>query len=159
MIAMSVAGMFMSVAAFADIGADLPVLTVGNGDPGQTKDWTRGDLQALPQYTIKTTTKWTEGVQIFVGPTLQDVLAVSDADGTGGTIRAVAANGYFVNFPMAEIGPDFPIVAVTRNGAYYDLRNNGPLWIVYPYDADRQFRTELILSRSIWQLVSINVID
>ncbi|WP_252928140.1 hypothetical protein [Paracoccus sp. 08] len=32
------------------------------------------------------------------------------------------------------------------------VRDKGPLWIVYPYDADRQYQTEVIYSRSIWQL-------
>jgi hypothetical protein len=37
------------------------------------------------------------------------------------------------------------------------VRDKGPLWIVYPYDAKPEYRQELIYSRSIWQLDHIEV--
>jgi hypothetical protein len=33
----------------------------------------------------------------------------------------------------------------------------GPFWLVYNYDANPEFRTELIYARSIWQLARITV--
>jgi hypothetical protein len=50
-----------------------------------------------------------------------------------------------------------PIVAFARNGAPMPLRDKGPLWIVYPYDSNPDYQSELIYSRSIWQLDRIEV--
>ena len=152
----SVAGLLFCSSVLAESIADR---LVGTGTAADTVDWTRSALEALPQTTVETTTIWTEGMQTFVGPTLHSVLAASDIDAADGVIRATAANGYFVDFPIAEIAADFPVVAVKRNGTYFDLRENGPLWIVYPYDAGHEFQIELLLSRSIWQLVSITVVN
>jgi hypothetical protein len=44
------------------------------------------------------------------------------------------------------------------NGAEMSIRDKGPLWIVYPYDASDDFRSEVVYSRSIWQLDRIEVI-
>jgi hypothetical protein len=48
-------------------------------------------------------------------------------------------------------------VAYLRNGAEMSMRDKGPLWIVYPYDAKPDYQSELIYSRSIWQLDRIEV--
>jgi hypothetical protein len=37
------------------------------------------------------------------------------------------------------------------------LREKGPLWIIYPFDSSPEYQTELIYSRSIWQLNRIEV--
>ncbi|RYH00603.1 oxidoreductase, partial [Salipiger sp. IMCC34102] len=37
------------------------------------------------------------------------------------------------------------------------VRDKGPLWIVYPYDDTPEYRSEVIYSRSIWQLDRIEV--
>ena len=39
------------------------------------------------------------------------------------------------------------------------IRDKGPLWVVYPYDSSADYRTEVIYSRSIWQLDRIEVVD
>jgi hypothetical protein len=44
-----------------------------------------------------------------------------------------------------------------RNGASMTVRDKGPLWIIYPYDARRDYRTEIHYSRSVWQLEQIDV--
>ena len=37
------------------------------------------------------------------------------------------------------------------------LRAQGPLWIVYPYDAAEAYRTKVIYARSIWQLDRLHI--
>jgi hypothetical protein len=44
------------------------------------------------------------------------------------------------------------MIAYARNGEPMSLREKGPFWLVYNYDADPAFRTETVYSRSIWQL-------
>jgi hypothetical protein len=38
------------------------------------------------------------------------------------------------------------------------VRDKGPLWVIYPYDAVPEYKSERIYARSIWQLVSIEVL-
>ena len=52
-----------------------------------------------------------------------------------------------------------PIIAYRLNGDRMSVRDKGPLWVVYPYDSDQVYQTEVIYSRSIWQLYRIDVIE
>ena len=51
-----------------------------------------------------------------------------------------------------------PIIAYMMNGEEMSVRNKGPLWLVYPYDLNHEYRSEVIYSRSIWQLDRIDVL-
>ncbi|MAU53080.1 MAG: oxidoreductase [Roseovarius sp.] len=110
-------------------------------------------LAALPQTEYVTRTIWTSGPQRFRGVALATLLGHLGIDAA--EIELEAANAYRVSLPVAEIGADYPIVAISRNGREMSLRDKGPFWLVYDYDADAAFRTRLIYSRSIWQLVRI----
>lgn len=114
-------------------------------------------LEALGTETIETTTIWTEGPQAFEGVSLK---ALAEAVGMeGATLRATAINDYAVEIPLTDAVEGGPIVAYRMNGAEMSVRDKGPLWIVYPYDASADYRTEVIYSRSIWQLDRIVVTD
>jgi hypothetical protein len=109
-------------------------------------------LQALPKSSFETKTEWTEGVQTFEGVEVQALMAALGV--TGGTMSAIAADGYLVEIPAAEMMISGPIVAYSMNGAALPA-DKGPLWIVYPYDRAPEFNTEDTVSRSIWALQQI----
>lgn len=112
-------------------------------------------LRFLPSEAFSTSTIWTEGVQHFRGVrlrTLMDCLGIRD-----GVLTLTAKNEYLVEIPMAELRGDGALVAYERNGRPMETRDKGPLWLVYPYDADPAFRTETIYAQSIWQLDRIEV--
>ena len=113
-------------------------------------------LQKLGSKTIKTSTIWTAGPQTFTGVQLTDLLSVLGVK--GGTLRASAINDYAVEIPVSDAVDGGPIVAYERNGSPMSVRDKGPLWIVYPYDSSRKYRSEQIYSRSIWQLVRMEVL-
>lgn len=113
-------------------------------------------LQTIGSKTFKTATLWTAGVQTFTGVSLAELLGVLGVE--GGTLRASAINDYAVNIPVSDAVEGGPIVAYARNGAPMSIRDKGPLWIVYPYDSSENYRSELIYSRSIWQLDRIEVL-
>ena len=75
----------------------------------------------------------------------------------GGTLTASAANDYSVDIPVSDATDPGPIIAFARNGETMTLRDKGPLWLVYPYDASPAWRTEVVYARSIWQLDHIAV--
>ncbi len=156
--------LLLAQASSAPAAYDQPqgdVLLTISGLPGPDGDIARFDaamLAALADDEFTTTTIWTDGPQTFVGVSLHDLM-----DGLGiedGTIRAMAVNDYGIEIPLSDARDENgPIVAYLRNGEPMSLRENGPLWIVYPYDIDPAWQTEMTYSRSIWQLDRIEVLD
>ncbi len=136
------------------------VLTVEGDIPDAVGEAVAFDLemlQAMDLSEFATHTIWTEGEQVFQGVAVAELLdALSIEDGT---IRAVALNDYAVDIPVSEIDDDAPIIAYHRNGAPMSVRDKGPLWLVYPYDRDPVYRTEITYQRSIWQLVRFEILQ
>ena len=113
-------------------------------------------LEALPVAEFTTTTIWTDGEHVFTGVSLADLLSHVGAEGA--MLRATAINDYAVEIPVADAVPGGPIIAYRLDGEPMSIREKGPLWIVYPYDSSAAFRSEIIYSRSIWQLDRIEVV-
>lgn len=135
--------------------AETALLTVLHN--GETTSFEVPDLEELGVEEFETTTIWTEGTQTFTGVPLANFL---DAFGvTEGTIKATAINDYAVEIPVEDAVEGGPIIAYRRNGETMSVRDKGPLWIVYPYDSDAAYQTEVIYSRSIWQLDRIELIE
>ncbi|MBM1689956.1 molybdopterin-dependent oxidoreductase [Sulfitobacter geojensis] len=124
---------------------------------GETRTFDRPALEALGTEKIETTTIWTEGTQVFEGVSLARL--AQEVDAQDGKLLATAINDYTVEIPLSDAVEGGPIVAITMNGNEMSLRDKGPLWVVYPYDANADYRTEVIYSRSIWQLDRIEVVQ
>lgn len=135
--------------------ADDPLLIFMLPDRTETYDIER--LRSFEAVAVSTTTIWTEGVQDFEGVRLRTLL--DDADVSGGTLRATAINDYSVDIPVEDAVPDGPIIAYSRNGNLMSIRDKGPLWLVYPFDSDPMYQTEMIYSRSIWQLDRLELME
>ncbi|MFW2588007.1 molybdopterin-dependent oxidoreductase [Sagittula sp. SSi028] len=129
-------------------------LDVTNADDAAEFD--REMLRDLGLRELVTGTIWTNGQLTFTGvplKTLLDRLGV-----TGGTLRANALNGYSVDIPYSDAADDLALLAIDRDGAPMQVRDKGPIWVVYPFDMDAKFRTEIYHTRSIWQLNSIDIL-
>lgn len=114
-------------------------------------------LQALGETTFTTTTPWTEGKQTFTGVSLKALVDKLELD--GGSLAATAINDYAVEIPFSDAVEGGPIIAYLRNGEEMSVRDKGPLWVVYPYDLNADYRSEEAYSRSIWQLDRIVVTE
>lgn len=114
-------------------------------------------LRSVGSDTIQTTTIWTEGDQQFVGVYLKAILDTLGV--TEGTVRASAINDYSIEIPVADVTADAPMIAYENNGSPMSIRDKGPLWIVYPYDSAPEYQTEVIYSRSIWQLDRLEILE
>jgi hypothetical protein len=135
-------------------------LLTATGDvaaPGGKMDFALKALEALPKTSFATTTPWTTGVVAFTGVELKDLLAAIGARGR--TLHCIALNDYAVDIPVADAVKGGPIVAYLSDGKPMSVRQKGPLWIVYPYDATSEYRSETVYARSIWQLIRIDVVD
>ena len=140
--------------------ADEPVLMVSglssHASGSQDISFTMEELRALPETEFATNTIWTKGQRVFRGVSLHTFLEHVGADGE--TLKATAANDYSVEIPASDAAENGPIIAYEMDQKALTVRDKGPLWIVYPYDHDPKYQTEAIYSRSIWQLVAIEVI-
>ncbi len=148
--------------AAKDLGKPLEevVLTVSNAAVTNMDGAAVLDLAMLEQLgarSFETTTIWTDGPQQFDGVSLATLI---DALGMqGDALRATAINDYSVTIPLEDISDEGAMIAFRMNGAPMSVRDKGPLWIVYPYDSDPRFQTEIIYSRSIWQLDRLEVLN
>jgi hypothetical protein len=112
-------------------------------------------LQNLPAEEFTTATIWTEGDIKFTGVPIRVLLDATGAKGD--TVIAEALNGYSVEIPMSELEALVPIVAYRINGEVFSRRDKGPLWIVFPYDRDEKYKSEITYAFSIWQLHRLTV--
>ncbi|MDO6730947.1 molybdopterin-dependent oxidoreductase [Marinovum sp. 2_MG-2023] len=122
---------------------------------GMSRSFTIAQLQELPVLTVTTETIWTEGEQVFEGVPLSALL--NELGVTEGVANVQAINDYAVDIPVEELGETAPIVAYYQNGDTMSRRTKGPLWLIYPYDDSADFQTELVYSRSIWQMDRLNI--
>lgn len=140
----------------AATGGDRTLLQVsGKIGAGSNDRFDLARLDALPQHRFTTRTPWHNGPVTFSGPLLRDVLAAVQAQGT--ELKATALNDYRVTIPLQDT-LRFPLLLATRiDGQTIPVRTKGPLFIVYPFDTDRQLQSNTYYERSIWQLKSIEV--
>lgn len=141
-----------SGAAVLTISGDISATNVG-----ATLELDRDMLAALPVTTFETSTIWTNGVHSFTGVALADLAQILGV--TDGQFLATAINDYTVEIPLADATEGGPIIAYLMDGAQMSVREKGPLWVIYPYDADADYRSEVIYSRSIWQLDRLEIVQ
>lgn len=135
--------------------SEMHELSVVGPDAEETTTFDLAALQSLESVAVNTTTIWTEGVQEFVGVPL----AKLTAEMTGAfDLRMTAINDYVVTMSSEFLNDRYPIVAYERNGALMSVRDKGPFWLIFPFDEDEAFTTEAMLSRSIWQLIRIEIL-
>jgi hypothetical protein len=114
-------------------------------------------FESLGTETIETTTIWTDGVVSFRGVPLKTFLDRLGAKGS--ILRVWALNDYTVDVPFADAVENGPILAFEANGKPLSVRDKGPIWLIYPFDSDAQYQTEVIYARSIWQIERMEVLE
>ncbi|MBX3634084.1 MAG: hypothetical protein KF683_01580 [Rubrivivax sp.] len=113
-------------------------------------------LAALPQSSFSTRTPWYAQARRFTGPLLRDVLAAAGAQGT--TLRLVALNDYRVDMPVDDAQRHDVVLARLLDDRPMSVRDKGPLFVIYPFDADPALRSAVYYARSAWQLRTIDVL-
>jgi hypothetical protein len=139
--------------------ADKPILTVsgkiGAASADGTVQFDRAALEALGTVAIETNTPWYKGPVKFEGVPLEKLMASVGA--TGDRVVAVALNDYSSEIPIEDFAKYKAILALKRDGEYMPVRDKGPLFIVYPYDANPELRSQKFYSRSVWQVARLVV--
>ncbi len=129
--------------------------TISQTNNGGQAQFDMAMLEKLPQHSFSTQTPWYPSVVTFTGPLLRDVLAAVGAKGK--SITAVALNDYKTEIPMEDATRHDVIVARLMNNRPMRVREKGPLFIVYPFDAKAELRSELYYNRAAWQLHGLRI--
>lgn len=107
-----------------------------------------------PLTEIKTATPW-HPVSTFSGISGVDFIASTGLDGE--MLIATAVNDYRVKIPLSDL-TDLGLLFATRlNGKKLTLREKGPVFVIYPFDAQPMLKSDLYYGRSIWQLKHVTV--
>jgi len=136
-----------------------PLLKV-SGDIGVTnvgdQAWFDRDmLEALPQGTITTHLPWFDGASVYRGPLLEGLLDAVQARGT--ELRVSALNDFVASVPVQDASTFSLVLAMWRDGERLEVRNQGPLFVIYPFDQHPEIYNAVYLTRSVWQVESIDV--
>ena len=122
------------VPATAQDAAEKPILLVDGRTTAGKSEFTRSELEGVP---------------------LARLMAHVGASGT--KVQVVALNRYKTEIPVADFAAQGAILALKRNGQYMEVRDKGPLFVIYPFDAKPDLKSELYYGRSAWQVRSITV--
>jgi hypothetical protein len=112
-------------------------------------------LRKIGTVTFATSTPWTEGVQEFTGVPLNQLLVHIGAAPASLTVTAI--NEYQIDVPASDAVDDGPILAWEQSGKLLSIREKGPLWLIYPFDAKSEYQTEKFHARAVWQVVQIDL--
>lgn len=128
---------------------------VRSPNEGSMAQFDMGMLERLPQTSFSTRTPWYAQARKFTGPLLRDVLAAAGAGGE--VLRAIALNDYWVEIPAEDAARHDVIVARLLDDKPMPVRDKGPLFVIYPFDAQPELRNPIYYNRSAWQLRTIEV--
>ena len=152
---MAVLAAMVASPGFAQSTDSLKTIILTVSGPDGKKEYSIEDLEALGTHSFETTTIWSDGIQSFTGVPLLTLLMHLGVE--SGTLSAKAINDYAVEIPVSDGVEDGPLLAFHWNGKPMSIREKGPIWLVYPYDGNPEYQSEIIYSRSIWQLERIEV--
>ena len=113
-------------------------------------------LDAMAGREMTAETPWFDGVHTFTGTLLSAVLDAAGASGAALRVRAI--NGYEAVIPMEDVNA-YPIILATRiDGKVLSVRDKGPIFVIYPFDASPELYNEVYFGRSVWQVEAMEVL-
>ncbi|MEO1018294.1 MAG: molybdopterin-dependent oxidoreductase [Pseudomonadota bacterium] len=129
---------------------------IGNTNSEKGAEFDREMLEAIGMVDITTETPFIPGETVFRGVRMSDLMRVVGANGT--EVEAAALDLYTSKLPIADFEKHDVILALEANGRKLRVRDRGPSWIMYPFSSDpAALDNEVIHSRCVWQLVSLDV--
>ena len=134
-----------------------PILSIGGLTDKTTKaplQLTLEEFEAIDMSTVITKTPWHKEVTTFSGISGTALLKFLGARGT--EVDAIALNDYKVAIPVSDFMNSGLILATRKNGTPMSIRDKGPIFVIYPFDADPKLDNEVIYGRSIWQIKELN---
>lgn len=151
----SLAATFAILALFSvpTLAQQVPAVTITSASSAVTLD--RTELEAMGLVSIKTSTPWNEGIVDFEGVPL--TLLLEKANAQGATATVIALNDYSVDVPTTDFAEFGAILAVKRNGEYMPVDDQGPFFVIYPFDSNPALQRQPYYGRAVWQVKEISV--
>lgn len=120
-----------------------------------TAQFDRAMLEALGTHEFTTGTPYTEGVNTWRGIFLKDLLAKVGANESRLLFEALDLYTW-------EVTPEFVashdvLLAFEKDGRTMRVRDKGPIWALFNWDADPSLNNEAVNGASVWQLRTIIV--
>lgn len=115
----------------------------------------RAMIEELGTSEIATRTPWYTDRVRFEGPLMHRLIDLLGATGT--TLKVRALNDYQTEIPISDFRSFGVILALKRDGKYMEVRDKGPLFIVYPFDSDPMLHSQKYYSRSPWQIAHMEI--
>ena len=128
---------------------------ISRPNQGGEARFSREMIAALPQQSFTTSTPWYAAPRRFEGPYLRDLLALVGASGT--ELHARALNDYQADLPIADAQELDVLLALSIDRQPLRVRDKGPLFIIYNFDARPELRRERYYARCVWQLGQLEV--
>jgi hypothetical protein len=146
----------MAGAAPGDLELDVSGNLAGPASQAASvRHFTAADLLALPVHALETSTNWTPRRK-WEGPRLLDVLRKAGANGQ--SITVFAYDDFEQNIPLSFIRQYDPILAYSGDGRRLDVKDLGPLFIIFPRDAyPTELSTVAMSRRFVFQVRRIEV--
>lgn len=139
---------------------DNPVLLTIHGNINDTENgpiqFDIEKLAALDPTSITSNAPWVAGPTQYTGVRVNALLESIGA--TSNQFEAIAVNDY--KFKLTDIDFDkYPIIiAYKKEGEFFDLRELGPLMIVFPFDDFPELLTERNKAASVWQVIELRLL-
>ena len=109
-------------------------------------------LESVAHDGFTTSNPWTPP-STFTGVLFTSLL--QRIGGHGKTAIAYALNDYVVEIPLGDMSADGPLLATKMNGQYMPVAHYGPLFVMYDFSRHKEWSTNDMYARCIWQLQSI----
>jgi hypothetical protein len=122
--------------------------------PGRA-EFDRAMLEELGLSRRRTWTPWTDGEREFEGIFASQLMAAVGATGTA--VRANALNDFESMIPLSDFERYPVLLAMRIDGRQLEVRDKGPLWIVYPWSDYPELDDLPTRRKSVWQLASLHV--
>lgn len=133
----------------------VPELVVVGSTLPQPIVFGRDDLEQLGLVEMRTRTPWNDGVVTFEGVPMALLLEAAGVNGAVATVTAL--NDYSVDIPTADFSEHGVILAIKRNGEYMPTSDQGPFFVMYPFDSNPALQVQPYHSRAVWQVKEISV--
>ncbi|MDI5933956.1 molybdopterin-dependent oxidoreductase [Halomonas kalidii] len=128
---------------------------IAHTNAGDEAHFDREMLLALPQRVTITHTPWHDETVTFSGPLGRALLDAVGAQGE--MLRVRALNDYAASVPVQDLMAHDVILAMFMNGEPLRVRDQGPLFVIYPFDEHPDLLSEGVMARSVWQVNRIDV--
>lgn len=127
---------------------------LGHPNVGDTAQFDLEMLESLAGREASVDTPWIKDRTTFSGPFLRSVLKAAGASGE--TMKISAINDYSAEVPFEDAEMD-TILATRMNGKFMSVRDKGPMFLIYPFDQNRDLYNEKYFNRSVWQIKEIEI--